>query len=280
MSQLKQIIDKYDIFLLDIFGLIHDGVVLYSGAIEMLEQIKKQNKRSIFVSNAPRSSGETANRLAKFGITHDLYDTVFTPADSFLKKCTRGGFDGKKYYAIGKEEDIAALDKFLKMSRVLNPIEADIAIIFDAVKPADQTQAILQEIKSKNLPMVCVNPDVIIKQTTTEGIKTFFCAGWIGQEYEKLDGSVEYFGKPYSLIYEEVFQYIKSSDKSKIIALGDSCETDIKGANNANIDSLLVMTGIYSHMLDSSGNIDFEMLKKEQDLHNATPTYIIKNLHA
>jgi hypothetical protein len=54
-----------------------------------------------------------------------------------LKKCTRGGFDGKKYYAIGKEEDIAALDKFLKMSRVLNPIEADIAIIFDAVKPAD-----------------------------------------------------------------------------------------------------------------------------------------------
>jgi len=280
MSKLKQIIDKYDVFLLDIFGLIHDGVVIYSGAIEMLEEIKRQNKRAIFVSNAPRSGIETGKRLAKFGITSDLYDTVFTPGDSFLKKCTRGGFDGKKYYAIGKEEDIVVLDEFPQMIRVLNPVDADIAIIFDAIKPAEQTHEILENLISKNIPMVCVNPDVIIKQTTPEGVKTFFCAGWIGKEYEKLGGSVEYFGKPYSLIYEEVFQHLGSLDKSKIIALGDSCETDIKGANNAGIDSLLVMTGIYSHMVDDDGLINEEMLKIEEDLHQATPTYIIKNLHA
>ena len=61
-----------------------------------------------------------------------------------------------------------------------------------------------------------------------------------------LRGEVIYYGKPYKRIYEYALEVSGITDKSKIIAIGDNVNTDIKGAKDFGINAYLVDTGIKS----------------------------------
>ena len=61
-----------------------------------------------------------------------------------------------------------------------------------------------------------------------------------------MGGRVKYFGKPYTDIYEKAMRKVRISNKNKILAVGDSLRTDILGANNFQIDSALVLTGVHT----------------------------------
>ena len=56
ITGLSQVQSKYDAFFVDLWGVIHDGIQLYPGAIEVLENLNKLNKRFVLISNAPRPS--------------------------------------------------------------------------------------------------------------------------------------------------------------------------------------------------------------------------------
>ena len=60
---------------------------------------------------------------------------------------------------------------------------------------------------------------------------------------------VRYFGKPYSDIYSFALKKISTKTlkirKINILAIGDNIKTDIKGANLFNLDSVLILNGIY-----------------------------------
>ena len=100
---------------------------------------------------------------------------------------------------------------------------------------------ILRNAKKESLLMICVNPDLEV----IRGKKKEFCAGSIALKYEELGGKVKYFGKPYRDIYKKTMTKIKIKNKNKILAIGDSLRTDILGANNFQIDSALVLSGIH-----------------------------------
>ena len=89
--------------------------------------------------------------------------------------------------------------------------------------------------------MICANPDLEV----IRGKKREICAGSLAQRYEELGGKVKYFGKPYKEIYEKSLKLLKIKKNNKILALGDSLRTDIAGANNFGIDSLLITSGIH-----------------------------------
>ncbi|QED22913.1 HAD hydrolase-like protein [Candidatus Deianiraea vastatrix] len=296
-AKIQTIIDDFDIFLLDIFGLIHDGALLYDGAKEMLLEIKKQGKRAIFISNAPRTAIQTAQRLENVGITTDLYEKIFTPGELFLNKCKNGEFGGK-YFGFGNKLDIDLIANIKGLQRVSDLNEADFLVsfgMFETREENDEISAKLQLAKGKNLKMICVNPDIIVKQKaknaqfTKEGelkgviVKDknghldFLCAGHIAKLYEEIGGSVSYFGKPFADIYNEIFNYLGNINKEKIIAIGDSFETDIKGANGVNIKSALVLTGIHGSLLngDILDKNEFERLSKK---HDAKPDFVLKDL--
>ena len=79
--------------------------------------------------------------------------------------------------------------------------------------------------------LVCTNPDLIVHR----GTKEEYCAGYIAKIFEELGGKVIYYGKPHKEIYEMCFK-----KNEKVLAIGDNLRTDIKGANNLNIDCLFI----------------------------------------
>ena len=113
-----------------------------------------------------------------------------------------------------------------------------------------------------NLKLYCVNPDLIVVRQ--DGTK-MLCAGVIGNYYKERGGEVEFIGKPHKAVYDYVFDIL--GNNIKICAIGDAPETDIKGANNAGIDSALVLGGILK-----ASTLPLEQILQES---GANPTYVI-----
>ena len=128
-----------------------------------------------------------------------------------------------------------------------------------------------------DLPMICVNPDlIVVKQSGLE----ILCAGILAQKYQEMGGKVIYFGKPYDLVYKKVKELFNINQESKILAIGDGIETDIKGANENNIDSALIPGGILGNRL----NTKYRQLPREEDIkkicefYDVTPKFVLGGL--
>lgn len=237
-QKLEEIISNYDALIVDLWGVIHDGDKLYPGVAKTLSLLHSLNKPVLFLSNAPRVSAKAQQNLDRLKIPRTHYLEVVTSgqvAHDLLARDTRP----KKYYYLGpgKDEDIVSdLAHFVKVDE---PGNADLILCtgyeFDG-QPHEEIVPLLMQLL--HLPMLCVNPDMeVVKQDGTQ----FLCAGAVATEFTQLGGRVAYIGKP----FPEVYQVCKLLlGNSRILAVGDNPATDIKGANDAGIDSLLVTGGV------------------------------------
>jgi HAD superfamily hydrolase (TIGR01459 family) len=281
---LAEILEKYDYFIFDIWGVVHDGSSLYPQALETFKYLNKIGKKICFLSNAPRRASKVEKTLNEFGITKDLYEFILTSGESSyldLAQNQKNNFNnfGKNYFYIGPSKDLDLLDG-LNYNRVENPAKADFAITtgFDGEdsKISEKLPLAIQANEFK-LPLLCVNPDlIVVKQNGIEMI----CAGALALEYQKIGGIVHYYGKPFSKVYQMVLEKFLIPNESKIIAIGDGLETDIKGASDFKIDSILVTGGILSKDL----GIKFWQVAEDKKLNKICnnykifPNYIISNL--
>lgn len=256
--KITELVNFYDYFIFDIWGVLHDGNTAYNGVLEALNFLKSKNKKIYLLSNAPRRANKVADFLAKLGITDNLYDFVLTSGEATyldLKQNQDNDFKifGRKYFYIGPKKDIDLLHD-LNYSISNQPSKADFAITtgFDGDDSRlEEKLPFIQEAQKYNLPLICVNPDlIVVKQNGLEII----CAGLLAQEYEKIGGKTYYYGKPYQKVYQMLYDIITKDqstkiDKKKILAIGDGIETDIKGAKDFGIDSALVTGGILCNQL-------------------------------
>ena len=284
ISGIKQLYNLYDYFILDIWGVLHDGHKAYPGVVEAISFLRQQNKKICLLSNAPRRSFKVVDILAKFGITNDLYDFILTSGEATffdLKKNQEDGFKnfGKNYFYIGPKKDIDLLEG-LDYQHVSEAIKADFAITtgFDGESSVlEEKLPQILEAKKYNLPMICVNPDlVVVRQNGNEMI----CAGALAREYEKINGTVFYYGKPFSAVYKMAHQLFDFPQKNKILAIGDGIETDIKGAVDFGIDSVLVTGGILANQLNIKfwQNADKKKLETVCNTYKTFPKFVIPNL--
>ena len=113
----------------------------------------------------------------------------------------------------------------------------------DLTETPDDYRATLLLAKTKGLPMLCANPDIIVDL----GDMRLFCAGALAVEYEKMGGKVLYFGKPHPPIYDLArrrLALLGTRDDAQILAIGDGITTDIQGGMSEGIDTLFVTGGI------------------------------------
>jgi HAD superfamily hydrolase (TIGR01459 family) len=281
---IAEIAEKYDYFIFDVWGVVHDGSSLYPQALETFEYLNKIGKKICFLSNAPRRASKVEKTLNDFGITKDLYEFILTSGESGyldLEQNQKNNFVnfGKNYFYIGPSKDIDLLDG-LDYKKVENPSKADFVLTTgfenEYSKISEKLPLAIQANEFK-LPMLCVNPDlIVVKQNGVEMI----CAGALALEYQKMGGVVNYYGKPFSKVYQMVLEKFSIPSEKKVIAIGDGLETDIKGANDFKIDSVLVTGGILSKDL----GIKFwqvaedEKLNKICNSYKIFPNYIISNL--
>ena len=238
-SGLKSIVDSYDLFFIDIWGVVHNGIKLYDNSIEVLENLSNLNKEFILLTNAPRPSSTVVNFLKKMGL-NKFFENVFTSGEAALKYLIKD-LKNKKFFHIGPSTRDFDLFKSFEKNKVLNIKDADYLLcsgLFDDHSDnLNYYKSLFSEHISKK--MICTNPDLIVDR----GDKREYCAGSVAKIFEEIKGEVIYFGKPYPPVYN-----LSSETKNKkVLCIGDNLNTDIKGANIQNYDSLLITSGIHRY---------------------------------
>jgi len=234
---LSEIQHKYDTFFIDLWGVVHNGIKLHTGAIEVLENLDKLNKRFILMSNAPRQSKNVAKFLLNLKMNKKLIKNIFTSGEAALKSLQKNTY-GKFFYHLGPKRDSSLFEGFEKNKKNLGT--AEFILCTGLLEKKEESLDFYKRLLKKytKIKMVCTNPDL----TVHRGSKLEYCAGSVAEVFKSLGGKVVFFGKPYPDIYKFC---IKKGEK--ILAIGDNIRTDIKGANNMKIDSLFITYGIHKN---------------------------------
>ena len=233
---LKSIANSYDLFFIDIWGVVHNGINLNKPSIEVLENLSNLNKEFVLLTNAPRPNITVINFLEKMGLNKNFFKNVFTSGEAALKYLIKD-LKNKKFFHIGPPRDFDLFKSF-KENKVSNINESDYLLcsgLFDDLEDLNYYKNLLIHHISKK--MICTNPDLVVDR----GEKREYCAGSVAKIFEEINGEVIYFGKPYPPVYN-----LSSDTKNKkILCIGDNLNTDIRGANIQNYDSLLITSGIH-----------------------------------
>ena len=242
---LQSIADNYDLFYIDIWGVVHNGIKLHEQAIIVLKELLKKNKAFVLLTNAPRPNKTVRNFLKKMGMDQELRDHVFTSGEAALKYLKKY-FLSKKFYHIGPPRDFDLFNDFRNnKSKDIN--ESQYLLCTGLFDDYDQDLNYYKNLLENHIKkkMICTNPDLIVDK----GNKRELCAGSVAMVFEKMGGEVVYFGKPYPEVYN---QSIDNNNK-KILSIGDNLNTDIKGANLLNYDSLLISNGVHKNEIQNDG---------------------------
>ena len=248
LKNISKISINYDCFFIDLWGVVHNGVEIFEGVKDTLGYLKKKEKLIYFITNAPRRSEIIKNQLSIFGLKRNLYDDVISSGEITWQKMKNK--KRLRCYLIGPPRDYHLVEG-LNVDVTENLDGVDIIINTGPWGDGDKLEnykPVLEKLKKSNPTMICSNPD----KTVVRGNKFMICAGLLAEYYEKIGGKVEYYGKPFSEIYEFTFSKLKNP-KVRILVIGDSLDNDIKGANMQEIDSLLITSGIHRSVNNDNG---------------------------
>ena len=268
---------RYDIALIDLWGVVHNGKTPYPGVLDCLEQMRVAGITRIFLSNAPRRASAVAQQIGGFGIPRNAYDHIVS-SGGVTFDALRDGLPAllgrSRYFYCGPEKDMHFLEG-LEFTPVRGIEEATFLLVAglrrDETERAEDYDDTLRFALSRDLPLVCVNPDISVMR----GTRILPCAGAIAARYSVLGGRVIQFGKPFAPAYEACMDG-RSVPRSRVVAIGDSPRTDIAGANAFGIDSIFVTGGL--HQKDVGNPIDVNRLAKFIDDSGTCPTAVLPEL--
>lgn len=248
VSGLSALADRYDGFILDLWGVLHDGEKPYPGALDCLTRLCEAGKRICLLSNAPRRIGAVAGILSGMGITPGHYHHLMTSGEATFE-ALHGRPDpwhaglGRACLHLGPDHDREMFDHLPEVDLVEDPHAADF-VVNTGPSTYDDTPLdygpVLEACARRGLPMICANPDLEVMV----GDRIVQCAGTLAKRYRDLGGEVRYHGKPHASVYERCFELLALPDRSRILAVGDTLHTDIAGAAAAGIDAALITGGI------------------------------------
>ena len=263
LNHLSDIYKNYDTFVIDLWGVVHNGMVLNPKAIEAIEQLEKNSKKIVFLSNAPRPSSKVINFLLKMNMDKKYLSNVMTSGEAAMHAINKNKF-GKKFFHLGPPRDTSVFEK-VKDNRVdLESCDFIICtgLFDDHEDDLEYYRNYLKNHISKKL--VCTNPDLIVHRGTVEEL----CAGSVAKVFEDIGGEVVYFGKPHKEIYKMCF-----GQNEKVLAIGDNLRTDIKGANNLKIDCIFITEGVHRNEFNN-----FSELNKLLGKYSVKANYFQKEL--
>jgi len=250
---LARLARDYDGFIVDLWGVLHDGVSAYPGAIECLMRLRAAGRKVVLLSNAPRRAAAAEAAMAAMGIRGTLYDGMMTSGEAtwrMLRDRDDPWFAalGRRVFHLGPERDRNVIEG-LDYQRVADPQAADFVLNTGPDDERDPTRIeeftpVLAACRSARLDMICANPDRVV----IRGGVRVLCAGALADRYQELGGAVRRVGKPDPAIYAPVLAMLGLA-RERVLAVGDALETDIAGAASVSIASAWVLGGIHSERL-------------------------------
>ena len=235
LDHLSEIYNSYNTFIIDLWGVVHNGIKLNPEAIKAIDNLIKNKKKVVFLTNAPRPRYVVKEYLVNLGMKENMLRNIVSSGEASMSAIQKEKF-GKLFFHLGPEKDN---EIFLNIKKNKSSLASCNFILCTGLLDGkeddlDYYKNLLEKYTSKKL--ICTNPDLIVHRGKVEE----YCAGTIAKLFESIGGEVVYFGKPYKEIYKMCFD-----KKEKTIAIGDNLNTDVKGANNMSIDSIFISNGVH-----------------------------------
>ena len=236
----------YAAWLVDIWGVMHNGVRAFPPAVEATRRYREQSGIVILLSNSPRPSEPLQRQLTSLGVSEESYDATVSSGD--LTRHELAKHEGERIFHLGPERDLPIF-KDLDLTRV-DAKDAELVVctgLFnDETETPEDYEGLLRELAGRKLTMLCANPDHLVER----GHSLVYCAGALAQPYEEDGGEVIYAGKPYAPIYELAEETIarlagRKVARSEILAIGDGIRTDMAGAAEFGLDAVFVASGLH-----------------------------------
>ena len=255
LNHLSEISNNYDTFIIDLWGVVHNGIKLNSKAMEVIKNLNINSKKVVFLSNAPRPSLKVINFLLKMGMEKKYLSSVITSGEAAMYAINQNKF-GKTFFHLGPPRDTSVFDKVKKNKTNID--QCDFILCTGLFDDHDDNLNFYREFLKKHTSkkLICTNPDLTVHRGSVQEL----CAGSIAKIFEELGGKVSYFGKPHPEVYTLCF-----SKNEKVLAIGDNLRTDIKGANDLNLDCIFITNGVHRNEIN-----------KSSDLNNLSETYNVK----
>lgn len=246
---IAELAPRYSSFIIDQWGVVHDGAAPYPDAIDCLAQLRAAGKRVVLLSNSGQRAAPNRRRLAELGIGDELYDAVVTSGEATwraLDERTDPFFAGlgRRCLLWSRYGDLGAIEG-LPLERVERVEDAEFLLLAGTEDEASLEDFVdpLERAAARPLPMVCANPDVVVVRPNG-GVG--MAPGTVARHYEQLGGKVGYVGKPHRPVYELCLALLDRPPPDQVLAIGDSLAHDIAGGAAMGLDTALIMDGIHA----------------------------------
>jgi HAD superfamily hydrolase (TIGR01459 family) len=256
LSGFAPLAERYDGFVLDLWGVIHDGVNAFPHAVDTLRHLRDAGKRTLLLSNVPRPNDAVQTMMRRMGIEDALYTGILTSGEA-VRRALQDPPDlwwtelGVRVFHLGPDRDKPVLQG-LPLTVVATPGEADFVLNTgpdDHRNPSDMAEfePTLVDCARYRLKMICANPDL---EVIRGGVRVL-CAGALAVRYTQLGGDVRSLGKPDPAIYQPVLHQL-GVPAERVLAVGDSLRTDIAGATGVDLAACWVLDGIHGAELKTA----------------------------
>jgi HAD superfamily hydrolase (TIGR01459 family) len=257
---------NYDAVLSDVWGVVHNGVAATPPACDALTRFRDKGGSVVLISNAPRPGEGVIRFLDHLNVPRSVYDGIVTSGD--VTRAVVEQRAGQRLFLIGPERDHSI---FTGLDAPFTTVEDAAYVVCtglfnDEVETPDDYRDLLAQLRARNLFMLCGNPDVVVER----GDKLVYCAGALADAYAALGGEVYYAGKPYKPLYDMALAETAKAraarkfggevSLNRVLAIGDSVRTDLKGAHDLGVDCLFVTAGIHAEELGHRDDPDLAAL--------------------
>jgi HAD superfamily hydrolase (TIGR01459 family) len=280
LDGISRIAERFDGFLVDLWGCVHNGIEPYPEAVDALLRLSDMGKKINLLSNGPRRAADLIARLDEMGVPRKAYHYVMSSGEAAWQAFADRNDDfhaalGTRCYHLGPSRDVSVFTGN-GLTAVSSLADADFILNTGPLEFSDTLadyEGLLAAAREAGLPMVCANPDLVVHV----GDDLVICAGLIAQRYEEIGGAVAYHGKPHPSVYDRCYGFLAGIGRDRILAIGDGLRTDIQGAYNQGIASLFLTQGIH---IDELGDLSQgeEPIRQLASRIAAIPSYALPRL--
>jgi HAD superfamily hydrolase (TIGR01459 family) len=278
LDSIDAVAERYDAFLCDVWGVIHNGRMHFPAAAAALQRVRAQGKAVILLTNVPKPRGPIPGQLDRLGFPREAYDAIVTSGDAIRAELAARA--PGPMHKIGPERD-RVLWEGLGLAQA--PLADAAFVAISGLNRDDESPEVyadlLREARSRDLDLLCANPDIVVRV----GDHLIWCAGAVARDYEKLGGRVIMAGKPYAPIYELAYRELaqiagREIDKARILCIGDGVATDVAGANGQAVDALFIASGMHGEALWTDGELDASKVDAALSEEGARAAYVMAAL--
>ena len=146
---LRSIVENYDLFFIDLWGVVHNGIKLHENAIETLNEISNAKKKYVLLTNAPRPNKSVKIFLEKMGMDKSIFEKVYTSGEAALNYLKKNLLDAP-FFHVGPPRDFD-LFKGFESNKLENIENCDYILCTGLFDEHDKDLKYYKELFEKNL---------------------------------------------------------------------------------------------------------------------------------